>query len=139
MVVSASVASFGVSASISIPVVRFAELGLSLLPYPGFAGSSGRTLTVLRLVACSGHYQNAQARVQATLTDSSRVDVTSFSAVQVLSSNTSAAAVDILSRSGVVAVVRPSRAGTAELQATFRVQSSSVFSLTVTDSTVNVW
>ena len=94
-------------------------LELSLLPYPSFPGSSSLSLTLLSRVACSGYYQNAQARVQARLTDGSSVAVTSVSSVAVTGGGD---LVSILSRNGVRALVRPYLSGAVELQATFHAQ-----------------
>ena len=134
----ATIDAFGLSASLSVPLVRFAALELSILAYPSFPGFGGLTVSTLNRVACTEYYQNAQVRVQARLADGSLVGVSSFSSVNASGASGGPAAATIVSGNGAQTIVRPYRAGIVQLRAFFDVQSSAVVPLTVTDAAVNV-
>ncbi|KAL1521827.1 hypothetical protein AB1Y20_021478 [Prymnesium parvum] len=131
--ITASIGSFGLTASISVPLVRFAALELAASPYPSFPGSTAISVQTLRRVACSTYYQNAQLRVRARLTDDSLVDVSSFSTVTASGSGGEPAAASIVSNS----IVRPSRTGLVDVQAVFDAQASAIISITVVDEAAN--
>ena len=134
----ASIDSFGLSVSLSVPLVRFSALELSILAYPSFPGFGGLAVSTLNRVACSEYYQNAQVRVQARLSDGSLVGVSSFSSVTASDASGGPAAATIVTGNGAQTIVRPSRAGVVQLQAFFDAQSSSVVPLAVTDVGANV-
>ena len=109
-----SIPVYGVSATLSLPVVQVESLELSFRPYPSYSGSTSRQVTTLSRLSCTPYYQNAVPRVRAYLNDGSSYTVTSSSTVALADAG-SASVAEVVTRSGTKFVVSPVSAGEVEV------------------------
>ena len=140
--VTATVSSFGFTATASIPIVAFVSLEMTLLPFPTFPGADEMTMSTLRLLDCTTCRQLARAHVVAHLSDATQTTVTS-------GASTSVNVVDSGSDSGAGTavvdailtephVLRPATPGSVTLEATFNVRENASFTVLISDERTQI-
>jgi hypothetical protein len=140
--VTATVSSFGFTATASIPIVAFLSLELTLLPFPTFPGADGIVMSTLRFLDCTTCRQLARAHVVADLSDGTQTAVTSGASTTVTVVNSGSAwgagtaMVDaILTEPHVL---RPATPGSVSLEATFNVREGASFTVLISDERTQI-
>jgi hypothetical protein len=135
IVVVATVGVFGLVRNASVPIVRLAQLGITMLAFPSYPGAT--QLSTLRRVGCSNYFQNARVGLRATLSDGSVYTVTDHGSITLVAPANGASSVQLVSRQGVSYIVRPSSAGLVVVRGAFGVQNATS-SLLVISAPANV-
>jgi len=137
---TATVSAYGLTASASVPLVRFVSLELTLLPFPTFPGSDAILMSTLRLLGCSDYRQLAQATVVGALSDGTEVTLTSAATttLSVVASGDASGAGSVTLDLSSPHVLRPASPGSVTLEATFNVREGASFTVLISDERTQI-